>query len=179
MSMKIRVLLLSLCLGFSVRAEASIHTVAQVDLGEYAGTWYEIARNPIIFEPSCACARQVLTPAANGAIDVYNSCDNHRVGGKLVEIRGTAKSADSTGARLEVSFGFPWKGDYWVIALDSQYRYAVVTDRFGYSLYILSRTPELDPALHEEALQAAKRQVSIKRLKTTPQDGCTYPSADE
>ncbi len=159
-------------------ALAEIQTVKQVDLTKYAGTWYEIARNPIIVEPVCACARQVLTPTTDGRVSVYNSCDKYQVGGKLSEIRGTAIPKDATNAKLSVDFGFPWKGDYWIIALDESYRYAVVTDRFGYSLYILSQTPSLESSLFDEAVKKAQTQVGINRLMPTIQLGCTYPKAE-
>jgi apolipoprotein D and lipocalin family protein len=159
----------------SAFAFASIKTVPQVDLAKFAGTWYEIARNPIIFEPKCACARQVLTPMPDGKVAVLNSCNKDDVNGKLTTIRGTAEASDDTGAKLAVDFGFPWKGDYWIIDVAPDYSYAVVTDRFGYSLYILSRTPQMDPVSFQDALDAAKTQVSINRLKITDQNSCTYP----
>lgn len=162
-------------LGFATSASACIKTVPSVDLHRYVGIWYEIARNPVIFEPKCACARQVLTALDDGKVGVYNTCDKRDPNGKLLEVRGTASPTDASDAKLSVDFGFLWKGDYWVIALDPEYRYAVVTDRFGYSLYILSRTPTLEPSLFEKALAAAQSQVSIRRLKMTQQEGCTYP----
>ncbi len=165
-----------LTLGLTPSAFARVETVPSVDLTQYVGTWYEIARNPIIVEPKCPCARQVLTPRPDGQVDVFNSCNKYKVSGKLSVIRGTAKPSDPTGAKVAVNFGFPWKGDYWIIALDSDYRWAAVTDRFGYSLYILARTPFLDQASYEEAVKAASAQVSVRRLRPTEQLGCTYPA---
>ncbi|MBY0470902.1 lipocalin family protein [bacterium] len=152
-------------------------TVASVDLARFAGTWYEVARNPIVFEPTCACARQVLTPRADGKVDVYNSCNEGSPSGNLREIRGTAEATDSSGAKLSVDFGFFWSGDYWIVGLAPDYSYAVVTDRIGYSLYILSRTPEMDPALYDQALKDAAAQVSISRLVVQPKQVCSYPTA--
>ena len=154
---------------------AAIHVVEQVDLNRFIGTWYEIARNPIIFEPKCACAQQKLGQLDTNTVSVYNSCNVGSIGGKLSEIRGTATPVDGLSSKLAVDFGFFWKGDYWVIALDPEYKYAVVTDRFGYSLYILSKTPTLDSALYAKALASAETQVKTDRLVVTPQEGCTYP----
>lgn len=174
--------LISILFGifFSIGAQAKVETVSHVDLSRYVGAWYDIASNPIIFQPSCPCERQLLTPTANGKVSVFNSCNKDTVDGKLTEIRGTAEPEDATNAKLAVDFGFPWKGQYWIIALDSDYRYAVVSDNFGYSLYILSKTPQLDPALYEQALQQAQAaHVSVKNLVASNQLGCTYPQAAE
>jgi apolipoprotein D and lipocalin family protein len=158
---------------------ASVQTVPKVDLNRYVGTWYDIASNPILFQPSCPCERQVLTPEPSHKVSVFNSCNKKTASGPLSTIHGTAQAVDSTDAKLAVDFGLPWKGDYWIIGLDPDYRYAVVSDRFGYSLYILSKTPELDKSLYEAALEAAqKANVSTKRLVFSDQLGCQYPPTD-
>jgi apolipoprotein D and lipocalin family protein len=155
-------------------ARSNIQTVHQVEAAKFVGTWYRISSNPIVFEPACSCARQVLTPNTDGTIAVYNSCTATKTG-KLVEIRGTAKAEDTTYSKLAVNFGLPWSGQYWVIAVDHEYRYAVVTDSFGYSLYVMSKTPQLDPALYTQAVTEASAQVSTKHLEMQNQVNCTYP----
>lgn len=177
MKNSIRLALMLVALSITQSAFADLITVPQVDLGRFAGTWYQIARNPIIFEPAnCFCARQVLTPRADGKIDVYNSCNRDSLTGPLAEIRGTAEVSDpKIMSKLSVNFGSPIKGDYWIIALDKEYRYAVVTDRFKYSLYILSKTPTLDEVLYQQAVTDAQVQVKTNKLKMTPQLDCRYP----
>lgn len=128
-------------------AHGNIQTLDKVDAAKFVGTWYRIAGNPVIFEPGCSCAPQVLTPNSDGTVAVYNSCNSAKTG-KLIEIRGTAEAADSSESKFSIDFGLPWKGQYWVVAVDSEYRYAAVTDSFGYSLCILSRTPELSADLY-------------------------------
>ena len=160
-------------LGNRGAAQSEVKTVEFVELSRYAGTWYQIARNPIIFEWGCECSRQVLTPKDNGLIDVYNTCNFRSPQGYMREIRGTARVVDaSSNAKLEVDFGLPWKGDYWVIALDPDYRWAVVTDARKWSLYVLSKTPSLEPELYQEALRQASQQVDTSRLYMTTQEGC-------
>ncbi len=155
---------------------ASIETVPNLDLGQFAGTWYRIAANPIIIEPKCACARQVLSPGADGKIDVLNTCNKGTVDGPLVKISGTATPKDASNSKLTVKFGLPWGGDFYVIAVAPDYQWAAVTDRFGYSLYIQAKTPTISPEQFSEALKAASAQVSINRLQLEPQDGCSYPA---
>ncbi len=142
----------------SFYASAEITTVPYVDVNQYLGDWYQISHVPLWFEgiSDCACARQRLTAASTaGVVDVLNTCT--KSDGSLYTISGTASDDDSTtNAKLTVSFeGVPFKGTYWIIGLDSQYRYAVVTDKGGDALYILSRTPTLPDSLYQEAIGIA------------------------
>ncbi len=44
-------------------------------------------------------------------------------------------------------------GDYWVIALDPQYQWSIVSEPSRQYLWILSRTPTLPRATYEQLLQ--------------------------
>jgi apolipoprotein D and lipocalin family protein len=175
--MKTVFILLSLLI-LSVPALA-LETVASVDVSRYAGRWYQISRNPLPFEPlDCACAQQTLTGRPDGLVGVYNSCNRGGSSGPLIEIRGTASSNDPvTNAQFTVDFGLPQKGQYWIIGLDSDYRWAVVSDPSLRSLYILSKTPTLEPAQYELALAEAAKQAPLDKLVTTVHDeACSYPA---
>ncbi len=158
-------------------ASQAVETVEYVDLNQYLGRWYQIARNPMLFEPrNCVCAQQTLTLEDSGVVGVYNSCRKGSPEGELTDIQGTAKVTDPvSNAKLVVDFGLPFKGTYWIIGLHPEYKWAVVTDKDARSLYILSKTPMLSDELYQEALQAAEAQVPINKLLETSQVGCTYP----
>jgi apolipoprotein D and lipocalin family protein len=174
-----------LAVGFSILglmssvAKAEIQTVPYVDVAQYLGDWYQIAHIPLIFEGgNCACARQRLTPSSSaGVINVFNSCNTGDASGALRTITGTASDDDkNTNAKFTVSFeGVPFKGSYWIIGIDSMYRYAVVSDKGGDALYILSKTPTLDKNLYDEAVAIGAKQVDISSLAVTDQTNCTYP----
>jgi apolipoprotein D and lipocalin family protein len=160
--------------AFSARAELT--TVPYVDASKYLTTWYKISGNPLFFEANCTCSRQVLGAMPDGKISVYNTCHDTKVEGPVREIRGTAVNEDpATNARFQVDFGLPQKGEYWIIGLDPQYRYAIVSDPSMKSLYILSQTPTLDSALYAQAVAEAATQVDTSKLQMTIQAGCTYP----
>ncbi len=162
---------------FSMSAKADLVTVSYVDVPRYLGTWYRIAANPLKFEGNCVCARQVLSLGDPGKINVYNSCNENSINGPLREIKGYATSDDPiTNSKLTVDFYLPQKGKYWIIGLDHDYRYAVVSDPTKASLYILSKTPTLDPVLYQRALDEAALQMDISKLVIAEQAGCTYPS---
>mgnify|MGYP000087239016 CR=1 FL=1 len=60
--------------------------------------------------------------------------------------------AGGSPAKLEVQFFWPFHGDYWIIELDPDYRYAAVRHPSRDYLWILARTPALDPSLYRALL---------------------------
>jgi len=157
---------------------STVTTVDAVDPQKFVGTWYRISSKPIIFEPNCACARQVLTAKSDNTIGVYNTCDKEVVGGPLVSIGGYAVPNDNTFAKFDVHFtGVSQVGSYWIIALDADYRWAVVSDSYGYSLYVMSREPQLAPDLYQQAVKAAAANGGlVDKLVMQVQSGCApYP----
>jgi apolipoprotein D and lipocalin family protein len=133
-------------------------TVAQVDLARYAGEWHEIARYPNWFQRGCAggvTAR--YTPEAKGTIVVENSC--RKADGTRETVRGTATPVAGSGnARLKVRFFGPFAGDYWIIGLDPQYRWALVGHPSRKYLWILARTPTLPDAEYDRIVALAVRR---------------------
>jgi apolipoprotein D and lipocalin family protein len=157
-------------------AHAELQTVPYVDVSKYLGTWYQIARNPHQFEGDCYCSRQQLTARPDGKVEVYNTCNDGAVNGPFRTISGEATNEDpATNAKFSVDFHLPHLGQYWIIGLDPDYRYAVVSDPSMYSFYLLSKTPTLDPALYAKAMEDAGRQLDLSKVKKTVQEGCAYP----
>ncbi len=66
-------ILLSLIVMASLPSMADLQTVPSVDLTQYAGRWYQIARNPLVFEGDCYCSQQTLTALNDGRVGVFNS----------------------------------------------------------------------------------------------------------
>jgi len=128
-------------------------TVSSLDLRRYAGRWYEIARYPNRFERSCesdVTADYALRD--DGKIGVVNAC--RKADGSRKQSKGYAKVVDvSTSAKLKVTFFWPFFGSYWIIDLDSDYRYAVVSEPSRRYLWILSRTPRMESGLYQPILE--------------------------
>jgi len=122
-------------------------TVGQVDVDRYMGLWYAIASIPTTFERSCALGTTAeYHLLANGRIEVTNTC--FRSDGTRFTATGRAWVPDaSEPAKLKVSFvrfiGWWFPGDYWILELDPEYRYAVVGHPQRSYGWILSRTPTL------------------------------------
>lgn len=145
-----------------LRAEEP-EVVQSVDIGRYLGLWYEIARIPNRFQKQCASGTTAeYTLKENGKIEVINRC--YRENGSAVEARGIAKIADpESNAKLKVSFvrflGRNWFwGDYWIIGLDPDYKWAVVGEGSrGYG-WILSRTPAINVETRQHIDQILQEQ---------------------
>ncbi|MFM9103420.1 MAG: lipocalin family protein [Cyanobium sp.] len=153
----------------------AVRSVERVDLQRYAGFWYEIAKLPNPFQRQCArntLARYTLLE--QGRVAVLNQCI--RRNGRVDQASGVARVVDpASQARLRVSLvsflGWrPFWGDYWIIGLDPDYRWAIVGDprrRYG---WILARSPRLDDASLERIgtlLEANGYRRSA--FETTPQ----------
>lgn len=138
---------------------APMQVVPTVDLGRYAGKWYEIARLPNRFQRHCAgdtSATYTLRP--DGKITVLNQCRESN--GRMKSAKGTARTADAKGpnTKLKVTFFWPFYGDYWIIDLDPDYRWAVVGEPGRKYFWILSREPKLDESVLGKILDRAKSQ---------------------
>ena len=148
-------LLIVLLGASSIRAaeEQSLEVVESVDLERYLGRWYEIASYPMYFQRGCTATTADYSLRDDGLIKVINSCRKGSLDGKLKQAKGRAKVVDTaTNAKLKVSFFGPFWGDYWIIDLDPDYQWAVVGGPKRKYLWILSRTPQMDPALFDEII---------------------------
>lgn len=139
------------------KSASTVQTVASVDLQRYLGKWYEIGRFPMFFQRNCiGDTTAEYTLQADGRIGVRNRC---RTGDGFTEADGRASVVPGSGnARLKVSFFWPFEGDYWVIGLDPEYRWAVIGHPERETLWILARTPRLSADQLQAAKQAALAQ---------------------
>lgn len=153
------------------RASDPLPTVCRVDLCRFAGAWHEVARLPNAFQAGCSGSMACYTPRGDGTVGVRNSCTKRS--GRVVSVEGTAETVPGSGnARLRVRFGglarfvpVPRDGNYWIIALDDDYRWAMVGTPDRRFLWILSRSPRLDPDV-EACLRrrAARLGFDVERL---------------
>ncbi len=132
---------------------APLDVVPEVEVERYMGLWYEIARYPNSFEQGCVGSTAEYTLMDDGRVRVFNRCFEGSLNGPANTIEGTARVADTqTNAKLKVQFFWPFEADYWIIALDEDYQWAVVGEPSRSFLWILSRTPQLDDAIYDQIL---------------------------
>lgn len=168
------------CLALAVAACAHtvgpelgpLQTVPSVDLARYLGTWYEIARYPHRFQTGCVASTARYSGAPDGRIRVENECREAAVDGPVRRITGVAYVArdEPSNAKLEVEFFWPFRGAYWIIELDPDYRYAVVGHPSRAYVWILSRRPTMDEALYQDLLRrVAGHGYDPTRIERTAQ----------
>jgi apolipoprotein D and lipocalin family protein len=145
----------------------TLEVVPHVELKKYLGKWYEIAHLPARFQEGCTDTTATYTLSEDGSISVLNEC---RRSGKVKQAKGKAKVVDkNSGAKLKVTFFWPFYGDYWIINLGQDYDYAVVGTPNRKYLWILSRTPQMDDKLFSQLLESVQSKgFDVNKLiKTT------------
>ncbi len=157
-------LMLAVCIFFinngnmstSDEDSMALSTVESVDIERYLGEWYEIASFPQWFQRGCSNTIAMYSLRADGNITVQNRCiENGRE--KIAEGLVRVPNEEDT-AKFEVSFFGPFWGKYWIIDLDSDYKYAVVGHPSRRYLWILSRTPTLDSQLYQDILTRLRQE---------------------
>ena len=151
------ILMLLLCvLGCASHPPKPLQTAESVDLQRYMGTWYEIARLPNHFQSKCASDVQARYRMDGGVVRVLNRC--RKPDGTVTKAKGIAKVVPGSGnAKLRVSFFWPFYGNYWILALDPEYRWVLVGEPRRKYGWILSRTTSLDGSIVERVLTRAEQ----------------------
>ena len=149
--------------------------VDYVDIQSYMGKWYEIARYDNSFQRKCGASYAYYQLSRSNKVEVTNVCQNVHDPSKVHRATGLARVIDSdTNAILKVSFvpiarRFGWfGGDYWIIALDDNYQYAMVGTPDRKFLWILSRDPYLDERILSDLKLEAKNLGFKREILHTP-----------
>jgi apolipoprotein D and lipocalin family protein len=123
---------------------------------KYLGKWYEIARLDFKFERDLNNTTAEYSLNDNGTIKVYNRGYNTK---KEVWDQATGKAkfaGDENTAMLKVSFFGPFYSGYNVIAIDDEYKYALISGNSLKYLWILSRETSIPDEIKEKYLKLAK-----------------------
>ena len=165
--------------ALGVHAEQpALQTIASLDVPRYMGTWYEIAKYPNSFQKKCARnTRADYQAQPDGTVQVLNRCVT--ADGQTTEAVGAARQVGPANSpKLQVRFAPAWLsflpmvwGNYWVIDLDAQYQLVAVSEPQREYLWVLSRTPKVDPAAYQALMaRLAQQGFDMKRLETSPQE---------
>jgi len=158
-------------------AAAPLATIPSLDVKRYMGTWYEIAKFPNDFQKKCVgFTTATYSLREDGRVNVLNRCQ--RADGSTDAADAIARQVGgATSPRLEVRFApaiLSWLpmvwGDYWVIDLDPEYQLSAVSEPKREYLWILSRTPTVDPAAYDALLGRLRAKgLDMNRLVPTKQ----------
>lgn len=147
------------------KTKKPLTTAPSVDLQQYSGTWYEIARLPEKYEKDCASdvtATYELT--IDGGLRIINRC--RRRDGSVKRAIGRAEVVDAdTNAKLRVSFApqlldplpFVWS-DYYIVDVANDYSTAVVGTPDRAHLWLLAREPTVSEEVRSSFIAKALGQ---------------------
>ena len=131
--------------------------VKPFDTEKYLGTWYEIARFDYRFEKNLNNVTATYSLNKNGTIKVDNKGYNYKKE-KWEESIGKAKPVkDPAEAKLKVSFFGPFYAGYNVIAIDKDYKYALVAGESTDYLWLLSRETSMPGDVKKNYLAIAEK----------------------
>jgi apolipoprotein D and lipocalin family protein len=145
--------------AFAQTPIAPLTPVPSIELARYQGVWHQVALYPNRFQKMCASnTRATYALEEGGRVKVTNQCRSAE--GKEVQAVGQARPASAaqiangqlTPPQLQVRFAPAWLswlpfvwGNYWVIQLSPDYRYAVVGEPNREFLWVLARETQLSP----------------------------------
>lgn len=130
--------------------------VKKFDLNRYLGVWYEIARLDSRFEKDLNNVSAQYRLATDSNVVVLNSGYN-TIKKEWVKADGLAKfRGNQSEAALKVSFFGPFYSGYNVVALDTNYRYALVAGKDLNYLWILSREKTIPKDVKANYLEIAR-----------------------
>jgi apolipoprotein D and lipocalin family protein len=145
-------LALSACAGIL----EGVTPVTDFRVDDYLGTWYEIARLDHSFERGLDNVTAEYSLRDDGGLTVVNrgypteARQWKEAVGKAYFVRGKDEGF------LKVSFFGPFYGSYVVFEIDEEYRHAFVTSYKKSYLWLLSRTPTVEPQVIERFRQKTK-----------------------
>lgn len=149
-------------------------TVDQVDVERYLGTWYEVGSVKQFFSIGLVNTKAQYSLRSDGLIRVENSGRYFAPFGPESRIVGSAAPVDESNARLNVSFAGTATptppGNYWIVDLDDDYQWAIVSDPTGQSGFLLTRERSVSDEFYAELVQRARDAgVNTSNLTRTPQ----------
>lgn len=154
------------------RIPEGVEPVENFDLDRYLGKWYEVARIDHVFEKGLQRTQAEYSRNPNGTIHVTNRGYNPKRGEWKIS-HGRAKPTIAPDvAALKVSFFGPFYGGYNVVALDTDYQWAMVVGSSLDYFWILSRTPSLPDGIEERLMRQARLMgVNSQKVLWVHQDG--------
>lgn len=177
----------------TVPAQQPLPALPSLDVADYMGTWYQVLWIPNRFQKQCVSdTAATYRDLRNGAVEVSNEC--RLANGQADRVVGIARPPSGVSridggklmpARLEVSFlpawlrwtGIGW-GDYWVVDLAPDGRYAIVSEGSRQYLWVLSRKPALT-SQDEATVKATltKLGFDLAKVQSHPHNAAAQPAS--
>ncbi|NLG16945.1 MAG: hypothetical protein GX556_06385 [Fibrobacter sp.] len=145
--------------------------VKDVNLDQYAGTWYEIARLPNKHQKGLVEVTSTLKRTKDGYVMINSGFKGSR-GGKKTTVKGNVMVKNKRDAGAMKVRAFIFSIDYRIIDLDkTNYSYALVTTDSEKFLWILSKSPVMEQQVYDRLVESARQKgFDVARLERVSQE---------
>ena len=132
----------------------------KIDINQYVGKYYEIARYPFRWEKDCTAVTATYKLLNKDTISILNTCNKNTPTGKFISYEGEGKIVGD--GKLKVSFvPIPLlkriaSGDYWVLYTSKDYTVSVVGSPNGKTGWILSKEVNIPKKELDKSLEVLK-----------------------
>jgi apolipoprotein D and lipocalin family protein len=160
------------CIFIWSTAEANsqaLFTSDSVDMERYSGKWYEIASVTSGRSSNCHCTTAEYE-YLNGRLEMIDRCIVFRKGkSKMIESGSRGYPVDgSHNAHLKIS---PFAAHYYILMLDRDYAWTVVSNQNQSKIRILYRDAYMPTTIYREILKELKTKgYTVESIQKTSQN---------
>jgi apolipoprotein D and lipocalin family protein len=141
--------------GCSSTGRKDMETVHYVDLERFMGDWYVLAVIPTFVERDAYNPVESYKLNANGTIDTTFRFKKGLAGApRELKATGFVRDTDSN-AVWGMQFVWPFKADYRIVYLDSDYQHTVIARQQRDYVWIMGREPAVNPEKLEAMIDFA------------------------
>ena len=161
-----------------------LETVNVLDLNKYSGRWYQVYGNKfdLTFQGRSKCITADYTIVPDKNVSVLNS--QYTLNGELEQIEGFAYYSDNVDSKEEPGKltvhldGVPRDSPYWVLNIGSEvdgyYDWAIVSDPFGLSLFVLARNVDRYYDNYDDYVLTLLKDYGFDNPIQIEHDNCDY-----
>lgn len=156
--------------GCASASKPALQSVASVDLDRYMGRWYVISNVPYFLEKNKVASYDTYARRADGTLSNQFTFREKSFAAPEKTWEGTARVIDAGNATWKVRFIWPLSSTYRILALDPDYRWAVVSNDNATLMWVLARERHLAPDTYARILADLRlRDLPVDKLVPVPQ----------
>lgn len=149
---------------------APIHTVDHVDIGRFVGSWYVIGSIPTVFEKNAYNAVETYAQAPDGTIKTTFTYHKGSFDGPVKTMNPTGFIRDSSNAVWGMRILWPFKSEYLIAYLNSDYSQTIVARNARDHVWIMSKVPTVSEADYKRLVErTAAMGYDVAKLQKVPQ----------
>ena len=159
------------CAGMPTGSRPPVALVPHVDLPRFMGDWFVIANIPTFLEKGAHNAVDSYRLAADGTVDTSFSFNAKPFDGPRKSYKSRGFVLDrATNAIWGQQYIWPFKADYRISYLSSDYTRVVITREKRDYVWIMARTPTIPESdYHRLATFVGAQGYDVSRLQRVPQ----------